>query len=118
MGCKVKGEVEYKFEDKDIANDNINQGTCLAGHAQSSFADDNVNDNVNVNFNDNFNVNGNGNVNQGTCFAGFNLNVNVNFNVNENVNVNFIDNFNVNVNVNDKVNQGLASQMSMLMIIG
>ena len=69
LGCKVKGEVQDKVEDKDIvkgfhpqptADDNVNQGTC--------FAD--VNDNVNDNINDTVNVN------QGTCFADVNDNVN------------------------------------------
>ena len=36
----------------NIDNDNVNQGTCLASHEQSSFADDIDYDNVNDNVND------------------------------------------------------------------
>ena len=50
LGCKVGVEVEG------------NQGTCLACHQQSLFADDNVNDNQGTCFAD-------GNNNQGTCLA-------------------------------------------------
>ena len=86
LGCKAKGKVEvYQgtcFADDD---DKINQGTCLACHEQSSFADGIGNDNVNVNGNANGNVNdivnGNDNVNsnQGTYFADVNVNLGTRF---------------------------------------
>ena len=65
LGCKAKDKVEVNDDE------NISQGTCLASHEQSSFADGNVNisDNQGTCFAD-------VNENQGTCFADVNDNVN------------------------------------------
>ena len=105
LGCddNVFDNDNVTDNDKDNVNDNDNQGTCLASHEQSSFADNNdkvkdndsVNDTVNNKDNDNVNVKDHDNVNDSN-------NDNDIDNDNDNDNVNVTDNDNVNDNVNDK----------------
>ena len=91
LGCK-DGKAWSKTH-RIIDHVSVNQGTCLAGYEQSSFADGNVNDDDNID--------------QGTCFPDIKDNTKGNINVNDNVNVNDIVNVTNNVNVNDNVNENL-----------
>ena len=118
LRCKAKGKVEVNqgtclacHEQSSLVNHrrslfadgngNVNQGTCFTDINGKDIVSDNVNGNVNDNVNDNVNGNVIGNVNQGTCFTDVNGKDIVNDNVNGNVNDNV--NSNVNGNVNDNV---------------
>ena len=119
LGCNVNQGTCFADDndnindnDKDNVNDNDNQGTCLASHEQSSFADDNDKDNDNNSVNDTVNDKDNVNVNDHADDVNDNNNDNdidndnVNVKDNDNVNDNVNDKDKDNDNVNDNVNQG------------